>query len=154
MGCAYGAPCTFAQTSKLGLWLLGPVCSGPTSHVSWGRAGCSGRASPESSATWSFWAWVVCPQGCQHRPCPLCDFRPFSLQQRLRPVLSSLWLGGLLCNWQSKQICRALCVHLASGPSQFSVLVSDHSPHSLSVNPALKKQAHWSQYQLQSWGCK
>lgn len=31
----------------------------------------------ESSATWSFWAWLICPRGCQHRPCPLWDFRPF-----------------------------------------------------------------------------
>lgn len=40
-----GAPCTLAQPSKLGLWLLGPVCSDPTSHVSWGRAGCSGKSA-------------------------------------------------------------------------------------------------------------
>lgn len=56
----------------------------------------------------------------------------FSLQQRPRLVLSSPRLEGLLCAWQWKQTFRAPCVHLASGPSQFSVLVSDHSPHPVS----------------------
>lgn len=35
LGYADGVPCTFAQNSKLGLWLPGLMCSDPTSHLSW-----------------------------------------------------------------------------------------------------------------------